>query len=88
MAGLLVAKKVVDPLAFEQTRYELKIGFTILHHVLATRVGFGQGAVEVGRRISPEYLRHDLRHGLVLKDAAVCAERQLPEPRAQGQPVA
>ncbi len=88
VALLLMAEPVVDALLFHQPADEVEAGLAVLHAVFPLAVGAREGILEIGKAEVAEHLLDDLRHALVLEDAAVRGARQQPRPGPQGGLVA
>ena len=79
---------VGDALLLHQAADEVEVGLAVLHAVRPRAVAAGQLERHVVGRVVAEHLPQDVRHGLVLEDAAVGRAGEEPEPRPDLGPVA
>ena len=78
--AVLVLEEVEDALVLHQAGDEAEGSLVVLHAVFARRVALRQAVLVVGEAEFGEEARDDVGRGLVLEDAAVGGERQMPEP--------
>jgi hypothetical protein len=86
--GEVVPEVVVDPLLLHQPADEREVGLPVLDAVLPAPVLAVERLLEVGEAVLAKDRLKDLGHGQVLKDPAVRAPRQEPEPGPQDQAIA
>src|SRR5215831_5066822 len=73
-------EEIEDAFFFHQSRHKLKIALTILHAIVPRGVGTRKVHAEVAETMVFEYLRHNFRHSLFLKDPAVGDPGEKPKP--------
>ncbi len=88
VARLFVAEVVVDAFLLHQPADEVEAGFAVLHAVFPLAVAAAEAVLEVGEPQVAEHLLDDVRHRLVLEDAAVRGAAEQPQPGPQGHLVA
>ena len=82
-----VGEEVEDTFAFHKAGEKVEGCFAVLHTIVASHVGSGQGVLVVGQAQVAKDLGNNVGDGLVLKDALIGIHAQKSEPRLNASKV-